>query len=64
MAETILWWLFLIFCTFAFFFGYGIVGNLIRRCIRGRQTRKKSPNAKIDNSPDPSGNGHAETALH
>ncbi len=65
MAETILWWLFLLVCIFAFWFGYGMVEDLIRKWVSNRQARKQKLTPKmIDNSPDPSGNGHADSLLH
>ena len=48
-----------------FFFSYGMVGNLIRKWVRAKQTSK--PNltpTTIDNSPEPGGNGHADSVLH
>jgi len=65
MPETIFWWVFTLAGVFAFFFSYGMVEDLIRQWLRGRQTSK--PNLTptiIDNSPDPSGNGHADSVLH
>jgi len=65
MAETILWWLFLLLCIFAFWFGYGMVEDLIRTWYGNRQTRKQKPNPRrIDNSPDPRGNGHSDYVIH
>jgi len=34
MAETIFWWIFLLSCMFAFFFGYRVVETLIRKWFR------------------------------
>jgi len=65
MPETILYWLFLLACIFAFWFGYGIVEDLIRTWYGNRKTRKQKPTPKmIDKSPDPSGNGHSDLMIH
>ncbi len=64
MAETIFWWTFLFACIFAFFFGYGIVENLIRRWASRGRSRKQRNAPRIANSPDPRGNGHADSMLH
>jgi len=65
MPETIFWWVFTLACVFAFFFSYGIVENLIRKWIKDRQTSSPKPKSPTtDNSPDPRGNGHADSVLH
>jgi len=57
MTERILWGLFLFTCIFAFFFGYGIVENLIRKWTRGRQIRRQKAAPRIfDNCPALKGN--------
>jgi len=65
MAESIFYWIFVIACAFGVFFAYGIVEDLIRTWYGNRQTRKQKPTSRIiDNSPDPSGNGHSDQFLH
>jgi len=65
MVETTLYWIFLLTCVFAFWFGYGMVEDLIRTWYGSRQTRKQKIIPKmIDNSPDPKGNGHSDFVLH
>jgi len=65
MVETIFYWMFLIVCIFAFWFGFGIIENWIRKWTRNRQDSKQQPTPRIiDNSPDPSGKGHSDYVLH
>ena len=65
MPETIFWRVFTLACIFAFFFSYGMVEDLIRTWHSNRQTRKQKPISRIiDNSPDPSGNGHSDFVIH
>jgi len=43
-------------CIFAFFFGYGIVENLIRKWVKNRKPGElKFPPRTMDKSPDPRG---------
>jgi len=65
MPETIFWWVFTLACVFAFFFSYGMGEDLIRKWLSSRHASK--PNLTptiIDNSPDPSGNGHSDYVVH
>jgi len=65
MLETVLWWIFLLSCVFAFFFSYGMVEDLVCKWISDRQTRKQKPSPRIpDPNPDPRGNGHSDSVLH
>jgi len=64
MVETTLWWIFLLSCIFALWFGYGIVEDLIRTWYSNRQIRNQKPIPRIDHSPDPSGNGHSDFVIH
>ena len=65
MSETIFWWVFTLACVFGFVFSYGMVEDLIRNWYSNRQTNKQKPTPRIiDNSPDPSGNGHADSVIH
>ncbi len=41
-----------------------MVEDLIRTWYGNRQTSKQKPSPRIDNSPDPSGNGHADSVHH
>jgi len=65
MVETTLWWLFLFACIFAFWFGYGIVEDLIRTWYSNHRPSKQKPTSRIiDHSPDPKGNGHSDSVIH
>ena len=65
MPETIFWWVFTLAGVFAFFLSYGMVEDLIRQWLRGRQTTKQKPTlTTTDNSPDLSGNGHFDYVVH
>jgi len=67
MPETIFWWVFTPACVFAFFFSYGMVEDLIRKCIRAEGDRKvrQSPTEPLPlGSTNPSGDGHDRSLLH
>jgi len=64
MVETIFWWIFTIAGVFAFFFSYGIVEDLICEWADKRRFKQQRVAPRNTTSPDPGGNGHADSVLH
>ncbi len=60
MPQGTFWWVFLFAWIFGFFFGYGMVEDLIRMWVSNRRSGKEWVEKSHDN-PDPRGNGHLDS---
>ncbi len=63
MPETLFWWIFLLACIFAIFFGYGMVEGLIRKWVSIGGSKKEWVE-KLHDNPDPRETGTQIPLLH